>query len=52
MQAAPVKFTGGMLPKTNLNLGSHTFGDSAEPLIIGIMYFSTTGPTALATLEA
>ena len=49
MAAAPVKLTGGMVPKLYLNCCSQTFGDSAEPLIIGTLYFSTTGPTAMAS---
>src|SRR5512135_2460310 len=38
MEVAPVKLIGGMVPKVYLNLFFQMRGDSAEPVIIGILY--------------
>ncbi len=48
---APVKLIGGMVPKVYLNLFLQISGDSAEPVIIGTLYLSTTGATARVTPE-
>src|SRR5512136_869093 len=51
MEVAPVKLMGGMVPKVYLNLLVQMRGDSAEPVIIGTLYLSTTGATARVTPE-
>ncbi len=43
--------TAGIMPKLKGGLASQTFGDSAEPEIIGTRYFAVMGCTARVTPE-
>jgi len=44
--------TGGIVPKVYLKPCRQMRGDSAEPVIMGILYFSSTGAAARVTPEA